>query len=480
MIERITRRHFLRLAGFSFVGLALAGCGQEEGEGRGAEPGEMGSEGPTKLELFKVETRGDENLGNLEIREKPDGELARVLLEKPFFSPVQPDYYLRETRGCGGSNRFQIHGNMEYSGERRIWYGQDFYSCGGNEVFAPMGGEMKVGYDPSGCFVDIKNGKWIIRIHHLVNASDLHEVKAGQLIAFVDPEMAHIHTIAAYGDPAKPKEWQIVPLSECVRTPPVGLYCVEGFNDRFCLPESDLEKVIEILSFSKDHAKEVKEENREEQKDYFLEVKEATKPPELKGKAEMVTVEMVERANSTVILDFKKPEPLLVKYYLGGFGLIDPPDRVWETMAIVERMTGVDKFLLLSLFHSETPSFSCELVSPVGAKGPFQFMPSTFNQVVEYRLREQIFDLTVSTLAAAVYIKKMGLDQEFKSAMVAKEQNDEENYKLHERRFIEIFMGKRGTGCWNQHRGQAIYVFNTAEEFWKRAKAKRAVIIELD
>ncbi len=160
------------------------------------------------------------------------------------------------------------------------------------------------------------------------------------------------------------------------------------------------------------------------------------------------------------VLNFRVPQALRppkpeieekITYWDGAKFSLEIPDEVWQDSfdaAVFVNGGKVDEtatkiaLLLVALRSSEHPYFvGGNITSYAGAVGAMQFMPGTAALV-------GLLDSTndrASMFAAAKYTHRvMGLTAE----------TDKTG-------FVANFMGKKGNGTWNQHRGQASYVWQT-------------------
>lgn len=133
-------------------------------------------------------------------------------------------------------------------------------------------------------------------------------------------------------------------------------------------------------------------------------------------------------------------------YWNGSLVTLRVPDPVWDAVlhasADLERDEGLDcdENLVLALAHSESSSFTNNVCSGAGACGTWQFMPGTFPTYADPGADR--FNRYDSAKAACRMTSRLGLDKETTEAG-----------------FIANFTGTDGSLVWNQHEGQARYVW---------------------
>lgn len=133
-------------------------------------------------------------------------------------------------------------------------------------------------------------------------------------------------------------------------------------------------------------------------------------------------------------------------YWNGNLVTLRVPDPVWDAVlrasADLEKGEGLicNENLVLALAHSESSTFTNNVCSGAGACGTWQFMPGTFPTYADPGADR--FDRYDSAKAACRMTSRLGLDKETTEAG-----------------FIANFTGTDGSLVWNQHEGQARYVW---------------------
>jgi hypothetical protein len=215
---------------------------------------------------------------------------------------------------------------------------------------------------------------------------------------------------------------------------------------------------------------EVKRISSSPQEEMATSVEKAALQEQLLWQYKALGVQEVETPIDENVLNFRvtqalrPPTPRIeepIAYWDGSQFFLNIPDEVWQDSfdaAVFVNGGKVDEtatkiaLLLVALRSSEDSSFrGGNITSYAGAVGAMQFMPETAKLV---GLTDRTDD-RASMFGAAKFIHwVMGLTVE-----------------TGEEGFVANFMGKKGNGTWNQHWGQARYVWRTWQLLQQRVNS---------
>lgn len=147
-----------------------------------------------------------------------------------------------------------------------------------------------------------------------------------------------------------------------------------------------------------------------------------------------------------------------IEYWDGNMTTFYAPAEVWEPVLIAAEKHGCDPLLVIAVAHSESHDYDNTEVSSAGAAGVWQFTPETWATLWDENPPSRT-DIPAAADAACRHIHEdLGLDAEETRAG-----------------FISNFTGADGSWAWNQHAGQADYVWR----LWQELRRRNTELVEL-